>query len=154
MKSIILACLAAFLLIFVSCKKTNEPKRPNSQFSFMGNDTRYEFNGSLYAGEGCIIQKSWWSPLYAFFGQSDIKDSYLIADLNTTKIETGTYQVTFRVHLNKVYYDSSRNCTVTITSINNNLANGIFSGEVFQIGTTNAMLISNGSFKDVLIRLE
>jgi hypothetical protein len=152
MKNVSLVCIVALISLSIACKKTNQPKLPASEFSFSANGAQYVFNGSYYANKGSLIQRSWLVAfIYSFWGQST--EEYLNAAIAADKIEEKTYPVSFQAHLGKIYYDSSHNCTVTIIRLQNNLASGVFSGEVFISGKSmTPLIISNGKFKDVLVK--
>ena len=145
--------LRLFVLFIVSsgCKKDSQPKLPNSEFSFMADGKAYAFNGSLYADKGSRIEKSLFTPEYYVVGKASF-DTWLEAKFPETQIKIGTYSVNFTMSVNGIRYDYSKNGILTISTVDNNLASGTFSGEVSQSSGSAPMVISNGRFKDVLVR--
>jgi hypothetical protein len=79
-------------------------------------------------------------------------ENYLSIHFPPGQLAVTTYQVTFRLNINQTYYDFSKNCSLTITALSNGLASGTFYGVVSDLPGSTPITVSNGRFKNVLVR--
>lgn len=146
----LLHVLLSFILMS-ACNKASLPKLPESEFTFLLDGKAYAFNGSLYANKGSILERQIFTPEYVLIAKAGF-DTWLQAKITETEIKVRTYSVSLMMSLDGKRYDHSTNGTVTISSLHNNLASGTFSGEISETPGSSSITISNGRFKDVLVR--
>lgn len=139
------------IVIVSGCKKDTMPKLPDSEFSFLLDGKAYTFNGSLYADKGSVLQRQWFAPEYIFLGKASF-DTWLQAKFPETQLKLMTYNVDLMMSLDGVRYDHSKNGQLTISTLNNDVASGTFSGEILTSPGSASRVISNGRFKDVLVK--
>jgi hypothetical protein len=148
--------LSVYLLLIgvfaTGCKKNHEPTRPDSEFSFTADGKNYVFNGSFYDYQGSVIEIPWWTYNAYMLIAYNTFENYLSIHFPPGQLAVTTYQVTFGLKINQAYYDFSKNCSLTITALSNGLASGTFYGEVSALPGSTPITVSNGRFKNVLVR--
>lgn len=165
MRKLHLAFVLSLFFLHLGCKKDNnvEQKTSDSEFSFTANGTNYIWNGSLADNniKGSKIVKENGPNGFEFrFSAMDNGVQHTSSFnllLQVDKLEVKTYIRDFDLTLDGTSYDGSYSTNptiksnITFTNVENNLANGTFSGSVKDRSSGQIVAITNGKFSNVKI---
>jgi len=147
-------CLLLFVTLF-SCKKSNN--EPVSELSFNADGVIHSYSGdwNFINFTGCSIDDLFTNSLGYFIltGVLTQSDEGFDARVHAPTVEAKTYtNVEFECYLNGLHYPISSDCLVSISKIEKGRGSGTFSGKIAKSPSSATVNITNGIFKNVLIR--